>query len=199
MLHFRASAEPTVKFGVRMNMAAASACELSAALLNFQASQPDTPWFVISCHKESGVKRSMVIDTLGALWPCALLITENEKFKLWFAAVFPVRLNTNCPSFDQFPVEGRGPLVTVRGKLELEAVVVPISPRSVIVGRPATLEEDDLHVSSSGKGVCSSTVMIFVAHGQGVLWLAIAKVHDRVEIFIGAKSFSPYVMVLVDE
>ncbi len=174
-----------------MNIAAASACVLSARLDPF-------PRLVIIC-KNADVKRSVRIVTLGALWPCALLITLNVKIKDWFAAVSPVRLNTNCPSFVQAPAEGNGPLETVRGKEGFVGVVVPVSPRSVIVGRPATLsEEDALHVPSSSKGVISSTVIVFGAHGQEVFWLADAVNHTRGEIFIGAESSAPLVMLLVD-
>ncbi len=181
-----------------MNIAAASACVLSAGLDVFHATKFDWPWFVIICN-DAGVKRSVRIETLGALWPCALLVTVNVKNKDWLAAVSPVRLNTNCPSIVQTPAEGNGPLETARGKTEFDGVVVPVSPRSVIVGRPATLsEEDALHVPSSSKGVTSSTVIVFGAHGQGVFWLADAVNHTRGEIFIGANSSAPLVMLLVD-
>ena len=91
------------------------------------------------------------------------------------------------------------PIITARGKAELDAVVVPVSPQSVIIGRPATLlsEEDSLHVPSSSKGVASCTVIVFGAHGQGVLWLAKAIDHVRGEILIGAKSPVPVVMMLL--
>jgi len=181
-----------------MNIAAASSCVLSAGLYVFHARKFDWPWFVIICN-DAGVKRSVRIVTFGALWPRALLVTLNVKSKDWFAAVSPVRLNTNCPSFVQTPTEGNISLETASGKVEFDGVVVPVSPLSVIAGRPATLsEEDALHVPSSSKGVASSTVIVFGAHGQGVLWLADAVNHTRGEIFIGAESSMPLVMLLVD-
>lgn len=202
-LHFKAPAEPTTKVGVRMNIAAASAGVLSAGLLAvFHALKAVGvwPWFVILCNNVAGVKRSLRIETVGAFWPCALLVTVKVKTKGWFAvAVSPVRLNTNCPSFVQTPAEGSSPVVPARGKVEFDAVVEPVSPRSVIVGRPATVsEEDALHVPSSSKGVASSTVIVFGAHGQGVLWLAKAVDHVRGAILIGAQSSAPLVMMLVD-
>ena len=135
------------------------------------------------------VRRSFETEIVGAAWPCARFVSEKENLKPpVFVERSAVSPKTSLPlPMVQIPVLLTARLLMeVRGRLLLEAVVLPLRPESVITGRPPGLSAAvALQLASSGTLGAKLTVMVFTAHGHGVLWLALP-FQVIVEMYIGA-------------
>ena len=89
-------------------------------------------------------------------------------------------------------VETEGTLKGTKGRLLFDGVVLPVRPQRVMAGRPpGTSAEFALHEPSSGTEGVSWMVMVLEEHGQGLLWLAVARFQYKELIKRGAVPTVP--------
>ncbi len=180
-------------------MACPSNAAYRAGLFPIQPTDPSAPWY--DATMEVGcVRRSVDAVTVGPDWLKALFVTLNVNVYRTPAKVSPASVSTSTPLLIvQLPLLGRvpGAYWLAIGSDALVGVTVPVKPPSVTIGLPATPATDDLQVDKSGTLDCSSTVIVFGAHGHGVLWLAVRTVQLSADMKRGASPVTGIIAVFV--
>jgi len=120
-------------------------------------------------------------------------VRENEKENMLLALMSAVSQKTSLP------VDGvHEPLVETvelkgtKGRLLFKGVVLPVRPDRVMVGRPpGSSAAVALHEASRETEGVSWMVMVLGEHGQGLLWLAVARFQVKGLIKRGAVLTAP--------